>query len=147
MSVILDVINKTSIPWEMINDIIDYSGPEDLGEFVILVTDSDKDMAGGSDWRGDEFRINHYSIPFIRIETNPDLEYPFEIKGVENEGYRRYTVLDRNELVMYLIAHELRHLWRARREDVIDRKAAETDSDDYAIKTIEEWRKMRGNST
>jgi hypothetical protein len=83
-------------------------------------------------------------LPIVTVETNPDLRYPFEITGVKEKGYLRYSVLNREELLVYLISHELRHLWQGRNNSSLDDYGSQQDADVYAVEKVEAWRKICG---
>ncbi|MGA2800310.1 MAG: hypothetical protein ABSE71_03200 [Candidatus Micrarchaeaceae archaeon] len=139
-----DILNKTALDNAIIEMLVDFPQLEGLGDFIILIKDctSEQPIRANGFWEGNYNFIESYSTPFLKVETHPNLEYPFKIDGVREKGYLSYVVLDRKELILYLIAHELRNLWQARNKTALDNKQSETDADSFAIKTVKEWRKL-----
>ncbi|MGA2800306.1 MAG: hypothetical protein ABSE71_03180 [Candidatus Micrarchaeaceae archaeon] len=115
-----------------------------LGDYVLIIKDTGVTIKANSNWDGDINNIHKDSLPIVTVETNPDLKYPFEITGVKEKGYLRYSVLNREELLVYLISHELRHLWQGRNNSSLDDYGSQQDADVYAVKKVEAWRKMGG---
>ncbi len=139
-----DLINKTRFSYDAIKELVEFPKLQGLGSFIIIVKDCQKTIKAGGQWEGDANNIAKLSIPVMIIQTSPKLKYPFKIEGVKKEGYLNYVVSDRKELILYLITHELRNLWQARKKYPLSPTAHENDADTYAIKTVEEWRKGAG---
>jgi hypothetical protein len=70
------------------------------------------------------------------------MRYPY-VRPALPGGYRRVRFQNQQELLVYLLAHEWRHLWQwsypaAKR--LGGRGVSEVDADLYAIRCLERWR-------
>lgn len=137
----MDLINKTEISSDRIREIIEFCGLNDLGDYVMIVKDCDIPIRASGHWDGGISSVAPSYLPVISVEISKEIKYPFEITGVEEKGYLRYLVLSREELFVYLIAHELRHLWQARSNQPFDDYQSQRDADKYAVDRVEAWRK------
>jgi len=167
------LINKSQWPDEKIKQMIEFAS-EPLGIKVMKVV-CRTSMKGSYDgWSSHaekeieiEIRrdskdsrkyphINNYSRKAIwRNETEPRADgnyYKVRI-GWKKTGYLRYLVLSKEEHILHVIAHELRHQWHKKRcsrsmwcygtnSGKRTKMGDETDCDAYGINTVRRWRKL-----
>lgn len=82
----------------------------------------------------------------VTIPPKPDRPGKIRVKWIEWKGYLGGVCYNRAEALVYLLAHELRHLWhakgkRGRRVWGARGKYSERDADAYAIGKLRHWRR------
>ena len=70
--------------------------------------------------------------------------------NIDTGGYIDHILLSREEAVVHVIAHELRHLWQAKvkkgyRVWGTRGQFSDRDADAFAIRKTREWRRQYGN--
>lgn len=139
----MDLVNKTGINYDKVLELIRFCEPEKVKDYIIIVGDCNTDIKANSQWNGEINNISDSSLPVITVQTNEKIDYPFEITGVKEKGYLWYKVSNREELIVYLISHELRHLWQAINHVELDEHWSQRDADVYAKNKVDEWRKKQ----
>ena len=85
--------------------------------------------------------------PLVVVRISSGAEYPsYSLPG--RGGYLPALFLSRDEEVLCVIAHELRHLWQAKHQKGwrvwgARGQFSERDADAYAIRKVREWRKIK----
>ena len=141
------VKNTTDIPTEMLRDIVRFVCPPGVAGFDVRLNNT---------------RIGHYSgrayaegsayhdraCAFVVLRIGPPSHFP-DRGGRQHHrgGYLPAPWLaDRTEALVYLAAHELRHLWqgrvpRGRRVWGARGQYSERDADAYALRMLRAWRR------
>lgn len=76
------------------------------------------------------------SRPWILVEVD---SRPTIVPGVPPAPYLPKPPMSRAELVLFTLAHELRHLWQWRNRMPLD----ERDADVYALRALRRWRRTQ----
>jgi len=149
--------NKTNIPLDDIHTAILFVAPKGITNFTVTVNPTDKHI-----W-------NAYSYPF---KPTPSVKFYFQeedimfpqmsnTRAAKVAGYSPICLLkNRYELLIYLFAHELRHIWQAtvskrnfniqkigkyideNGSEQFTRYHMERDACQYAKKMLERYRKL-----
>lgn len=150
--------NSTAIPNGLVREIIRFTRPPGIGNFDVMVKNAKcgSHLKGGAYHGGSSY--HHSRRPFVVLSTAEQAGkrrwrmYPCihrmyqygQLKG------RRYYLADRIECLVYLAAHELRHLWQAQAPKGSKRRGmvwgsrgrfSEVDTESYAIRKLREWRR------
>ena len=132
--------NTSKISRQEIRKAINFVRPSGISNFDIWVKKG-VDFCGRAYYHGCAFG-NHFR-PYVVVRTNLKLVYPrvYEREG----GYLRITVYSNAEALVFIVAHELRHLWQARhvgwRYYGSKGRFSERDADCYALHKLREWRR------
>lgn len=159
------VNNTTNMPNELIREIIAFVRPSGLSKFDVMVKNGEH-IAGRAYYKGSGYHST--ADPFIvcripetkgtkktyaqmgaitlkQIITNyPRLLHTYQIGHLKD---KRYWLADRTECLVYIIAHELRHIWQAGMKNKRGYypksrgKFSEIDSEGYALTMLRAWRK------
>ncbi len=149
------LINSTKIPSEVLDFIIRYCCPKKLNKFRVYIKYFEDQFAGTA--YTDENRIS------LRINKKLRLPMTCNHKQLYKFGYTdRSMLMTQDELLVSLIAHELRHLWQMRvskqdfskttlfkfdfmGEEFEAMYKMEKDASDYSRKMLLKWRKFVKN--
>lgn len=164
----MKVKNTTDIPNDVVREIISFTKPSGISKFDVIIRNGVqlrgwahtkptrrpyKNRHGADAVKLGTFVMMELKDPYIdcilptkqsHTEKFPRklLTYQYgQLKG------RRYYLASRTEALVYLIAHELRHLWqakgKARRGYVWGSRGrySEIDTESYAIKMLRAWRR------
>ena len=145
----MQLTNTTSIPNEKLRLIIRTVRPSGISNFDLMIKNSEGNNCCGRCYtRGSSY---HYSTkPFIVIRIpKKQGNYPYTTYG--GEGYIPFIILNKIEDVLYVIAHELRHIWQSKikkgyRVWGARGQFSERDADAYAIRKVREYRRNTNNS-
>lgn len=156
--------NTSDIPTEKIHEMIEFVRPKRIGHVTVYLKNKEKKVYYGStnttnrvelSITKDENRFpyfNDYSIHYFIRYKDPktgcvELK-PSNKKTGRRGGYIDNLMLSRDECLVHLLAHELRHIWQTyhtgRRGKVKYARGnhSERDADAYAIKMQRKWRKI-----
>ena len=131
--------NTSDLPRALILEVIRSVRPAGLSRLVITVKGS-KSHWGGWAYHG----CRRCSVK-IGNRTFPMWYEPYQYG--QHKG-KRYWIADRTELLVVIMAHELRHLWQGRRR--ANRRGyvwgargrySEVDTEAYAIRMLRAWRR------
>jgi len=147
--------NTTTIPNETIREVVRFCLPSGVRNFDVRVTNHlqatpNYPVAGKAYWKG--CSLHETSNPFIiaRVEKS---DAPAFVK-VYQYGHlkgKRYWLANRVEKLVYVVAHELRHLWQAKAKNKAGYnwgsrgRFSEIDTESYAISKLQAWRKAKNN--
>lgn len=139
--------NTTKIPNEQLRQIIRFVKPSGLTKFSIWIKNSNYGFAGRA----------YSSMMYATIRIPKKNQYPY-LRDVDSDrrnivigratrGYLPSLILSKEEGIVNIIAHELRHLWQAthKRGRIWGSrgKYSERDADAYAIRMMRKWRKQQ----
>jgi len=138
------VKNYTDIPNDLITEMIRFARPSGIANFDVRI----------SNFRGTSCRGRAYSsgsgyhdraCPFIIVSVAPS--HKFQRANWPARGAYLPTVWgSREEAVLWVLAHELRHLWQAThsRGRVWGSRGtmSERDADAYALHKLRKWRRL-----
>lgn len=138
------IVNTTTIDQELVKEIIRFVRPSGISNFDVMVKNGEY-LAGKAYYKGSSYHAT--ADPFV-IARVPGKKYPRILKTyqIAHLKGRRYWLADRTEALVYLLAHELRHLWQAKsttKRWYYPRsrgKFSEIDTESYAITMLRAWR-------
>jgi hypothetical protein len=164
------VKNYTKYDTKKLKEMIRFCKPSKITNFDIVFKNTDTGVCGRAYCAG--CSLHSTSAPFVTIRIGDEerfikkaikkgvcradgspinwkhLRYPriIDYNGEKKRGYIRYIALDKDEHIVHVIAHELRHLWQSKvteghRVWGARGKFSERDADAYAIRKTREWRK------
>lgn len=129
--------NNTNIETQKIREFIKFSKPSGVSKFHITFKTSGWGISGRA----------YTGRNKILISVGKS-DYPYVYKaGRCCRGYLSYIVLNQDEDILGIIAHELRHLWQSKHRKGYRVHGSrgvysERDADAYAIRKIREYRKL-----
>ena len=142
--------NTTDLPNELIREIIRFVRPPGIRNFDVMVKNNltGHYLGGHAFMYGSDYH-DRKRTPFVVLRVTPRMNRPRrhwtyqygQLKG------RRYYLANREEVLVYLAAHELRHLWQAKTRNKAGYawgsrgRFSEIDTDSYAIGKLREWRR------
>lgn len=137
--------NSTDFSNERVRQIVRFVKPSGISNFDVMVKNSSKRFYGRSYGAGSSYHST--SNPFVVVRISPD-ETKFPFQFTEHGGYLSHLVLSREELLVSVMAHELRHQWQTKhprgwRVHGARGQYSERDADAYAIRKVREWRKCQ----
>jgi hypothetical protein len=150
----MKLINTTTISNEKIREVIRFVRPPGIRKFNVKVTNRRHWHLGGhADVAGNGVLLRVadqqpiYTSKLNGAVVKQVMMYPrihrmYQIGQLKG---RRYYIADRIECLVYLAAHELRHLWQTkhRRGRPWGSRGvySEIDADSYAIRKLRAWRR------
>lgn len=167
------VKNTTTIPSNLVREIIQFVRPSGISNFDVMVKNGEH-LVGKAYYKGSGYHST--ADPFIvcrvpqetrirkihqTIVSKTQFEGGISVINQEINNFpcklltyqighlkgRRYWLADRIEALVYLIAHELRHLWQAKMKNKKGYypksrgRFSEIDTEGYAITMLRAWRK------
>lgn len=148
------VKNFTTIPDEIVREIIRHTVPSGVKNFDVRVSNLGSSSVGSSKRAGIAGRAyprssyHDRNCPFVvcRIDAldKPSYYQPYQY-GQHKD--KRYWLYNRVEKLVVLMAHELRHLWQFKQKNKRGYcwgsrgKCSEVDTEAYAINRLRAWRK------
>ena len=135
--------NTTDLTNEDVRKIIYFVRPPNISNFDVMVKNG-KALAGRAYYKGSGYHSTAHPFVVCRL---PD-KYPKTLKTYQIGQLRgkKYFLLNKMEALVYVLAHELRHLWQSK----IKRgyrvwgsrgQFSEIDTESYAIHKLREFRK------
>lgn len=163
------VTNTTNLDNELIREIIKFVRPSGISNFDVMVKNSgDKYIAGTAYTQGNNtYHATNHPFVVCRIPTGKDkIIYGFKgskdnpvtwvekhypmMQSVYQYAHlkgKRYYIANKTEALVYVLAHELRHLWQAKTKNKSGYypksrgRFSEIDTEGYAITKLRAWRK------
>ena len=147
--------NTSNFTDAQVREIIDFVKPRKVRNFELIVKPSKHSYSGKayptgySTYRSTSSGFTTMPTAICKIGIRP---YPLWTAS-NNHGYIRMLLLSREECLVMLIAHELKHLWQARplkrhpgRPKGARGKYSEREADCYAYRMVRSWRKLHNIS-
>jgi len=141
--------NSTDIEDDTIREIIRFVRPPNISNFDVMIKNS---KYGGVRGRAYTKGSSYHSTasPFVIVSVQKTEIKKF-LTTSGHGGYIAFKIRSRLEMVIFVMAHELRHMWQAKipkgyRVWGAKGKFSERDADAYAIRKLREWRKHETNS-
>jgi len=148
--------NTTDIPREQVMEVLRFVMPPGL-------TRTRVDVQNRLDWHIGGHAVPQSNRVLLRVgkqrviftaKRNGEVRYQCWMYPRKHQTYqygqlkgRRYYIADRIECLVYLAAHELRHVWQYHRKNnrgVVwgsRGRFSEIDADSYAIRKLRQWRR------
>lgn len=128
---------------KQIRKIINFVKSSRIANFDVWVKNSSKRFYGRAYYKGTQYHNRNCPYVVIRIGKN---KYPYYCNREKGTGYLSFEVYSAEELLVHLLAHELRHLWQSKvkkgyRVWGARGQFSERDADAYAIHKVREWRR------
>lgn len=164
----MKVTNTTKIPNEIIREVIRFTRPPGIKNFDVMIKNSSDYFLAGRAYTKGNSTYHATADPFIVCRI-PKPDY---VKEVVQRGTgfivkrkrksfprklrtyqighlkgKRYWLADQTECLVYILAHELRHLWQAKAKNKSGYypksrgRFSEIDTEGYAITMLRKWRK------
>jgi hypothetical protein len=144
MEGVMKLKNHTDIPTDFIKEVIRFVRPSGISKFDVRISNH-----GGSKARGVAYSKGsgyHSTVdPIVIVSVAPASRFKRYITW-EHGGYLPIPIGSREEAIVVIIAHELRHLWQAKvkmghRVWGARGQFSERDADAYALHKLREWRR------
>jgi len=135
--------NTTTIPDDLIREVIRFVRPPGISNFDVRVSNTARGIAGRAYPQGSGYHDRACPFAVLRVGR----VWPLGASAPRRAGYLwtpRFE--DRIEGLVFIAAHELRHLWQARGIKRGRAKGArgngfsERDADTYAYEQLARWR-------
>jgi hypothetical protein len=116
--------------------------PSNVTKFDISIKNSSWGNKGKAYWNGCSYHSTN--SPLVTIGLSAKTKYPY--RTTQGKGYIGFTLYTLKEVAVFIIAHELRHLWQAKvkrgwRVWGSKGRFSERDADAYAIHKVREYRR------
>lgn len=135
--------NYTDIPNDSIKYVIRFVRPPAIAGFDVKICNSTRYARGMAYASGHSYHDR--ACPFINISI-PRTERGARHKTTSRKGYLGVWLGSREECLVFLLAHELRHLWQGKvkrgyRVWGARGQFSERDADAYALGKLRQWRR------
>jgi len=142
----MKITNTTNIPNEKIREFIKLVKPSGISNFDVTIKNYKYTGIRGVAYPyhlGSSYHRSNKPFIIVSVQKGED-GYPR--KRIGRKGYLTYTLLTKDEAILHVIAHELRHLWqkvhpKGYRVWGARGKFSERDADAYALRKVREYRK------
>jgi hypothetical protein len=134
--------NYTNIPNDKIREMTSFVRPPGISNFDVRISNSKTRVYRGCCYYNGAY-CHATTHPFIVVRITPNENYfPIYTIYKKGKGYIDHHLLSREEAVILVIAHELRHLWHKKipkgyRVWGARGQYSNRDADAYAIKKLE----------
>jgi hypothetical protein len=161
--------NTTKFSRERIAEILQFSMPPDMPDFDATITNRFADHFRGVCYQYGCLLHERPHKPLVIARVNPnEAQFPFWIErgdgkrsrahgggnraavaqttNIRRRGYISTWLRSPEECLVYVLAHELRHLWQRDYKNnwvfgAKGKKSSERDADSYAIRKLRQWRR------
>lgn len=140
--------NSTAIPNDTIRTVLRAVCPPGVTGYDVRVGTSRGVLHGRAYAKGSSYHAT--AAPFVNLYIGRADQFPAPPCAPHRAGYLpRPWLASQVEALVYLAAHELRHLWQARipkgrRVFGARGQYSERDADAYAIRMLRQWRRREG---
>jgi len=141
----MKVKNTSFFKTAKIKEVIRFVKPPGITKFDIWIKTGHK-----RDWRGRAYfsgcSYHETFCPYVSLAISPKNKYPIIHVPEQKRGYLPFKAFTDIELLVNLVAHELRHLWQKKhpkgwRVWGSRGQFSERDADAYAIHKVRQWRR------
>ena len=158
--------NTTDIPTDLVREIIRFTCPSGVHHYDVELRNSGDHYGGRAYVGGSSYHRNRKRFVVLRIGTKPKAVcvsrlngkparivyrpmFPFMLSPYQYGQHkgRKVWIANRVEMLVYLAAHELRHLWQAKAKNKAGYawgsrgRYSEVDTEAYALNKLRAWRK------
>ena len=135
--------NYTNVATSTIREMVRFAVPPGVAGFDVRVNNTGARFRGRAYAEGNS--IHDRPCPFIIVSIGRSERLP-PIDVRHRGGYLPMPAMSREEMLLVLLAHELRHLWqgrvkRGRRVYGARGQYSERDADAYALRALRHWRR------
>lgn len=127
-------VNTTHLPDREVRRLVRFARPHGLRTVEVELGRTQERYVADSYPHAALVRVRvgfQHRFPYVHRHSCADLR----------RGYLSWGLLaSATELLVALLAHELRHCWQAQRGWAIEGRASETDADQYALAVLARWR-------
>jgi hypothetical protein len=136
--------NHTDIPTDFIKEVIRFVRPSGISKFDVRVVNHVGTAGRGVAYPRGSGYLNT-APPFVIASIAPRKRFKRYV-ATGSGGYLPIPIGSREEAIVVILAHELRHLWqhkvkRGRRVWGARGQFSERDADAYALHKLREWRR------
>lgn len=141
------VVNTTTLDTALLRDVIRFVCPPGVAGFDVRLSNCSNGAFKGRAYPEGSSWHDRRATWFINLYIGPAALFPRTPRPPVRSGYLPTPWLrDQTEALVYLCAHELRHLWqgrvpRGRRVWGARGQYSERDTDAYAIRMLRAWRR------
>lgn len=134
---------------ELIREIINFVRPPDITDFDVWIKNSRRGFAGKAYCYGCSYHDRMCPYILVRVGT---YKYPMVHRYRGMKTSPAITLMDWHDTLVYLIAHELRHLWQAKAKNKrgyyrgSKGRFSEIDTVSYGKSMLIKWRASKGLS-
>lgn len=136
--------NYTDIDSDFIRDVIRAVRPAGISNFDVRVSNTDHKRGAGTAYYGGS-GYHDRACPFVVVRVAKTEAKARDLGLWRSGAYLKYAVGSRREVLVAIMAHELRHLWQANhtRGKVWGSKGrfSERDADAYALQMLRRYRR------
>lgn len=134
--------NYTDLPDATVRAMIAHAKPPGVAGFNVRISNAASWYRGRAYSQGSSYHDR--ACPFIVVSVAKRPTFP--AREPSRGGYLPSPPMSRTEAVLFILAHELRHLWQARvprgrRVWGARGKFSERDADAYALRALRHWRR------
>jgi hypothetical protein len=136
----MKIENNTKFPTELARKLIEFARPSGISKFQVRIRNTGYSYKG----RAYTFR-NRIDIFYNHKNKYPRYYHPYQLCGQKG---KKHWVANATELMLWIFAHELRHLWQAKQKNKRGYawgsrgKFSEVDTEAYSLRKIREFRKQ-----
>lgn len=134
--------NRTDIPSDLIRRMVAFAKPPGVAGFDVRVSNYGRDgVRGVAYYEGSACHDRACPFVVVSVQRGPRLA-----PRQAHDGYLPMPAMTREEAVLTVLAHEMRHLWqskvrRGRRVWGSRGVFSERDADAYALRALRHWRR------
>jgi hypothetical protein len=145
--------NYTNFRNETIREIIQFARPNGIANFDIEIKNYRYGTHRGTCYPEGCPGYHHTVNPLVVVSiTKNENAFPLYEKHKNGRGYISSLLVSREEALVHVIAHELRHLWQAKvkrgyRVWGARGQFSDRDADAYAIRRTRQWRSKYNSSS
>ncbi len=136
--------NYTDIPTAAVRRMIDFCRPPGISGFDVRVSNlGGKGCRGRAYYQGSAYHDRACPFVVVSVQRGPHVS---AVPVRRRSGYLPMPAMSREEALLFVLAHELRHLWqsrvkRGRRVYGARGQYSERDADAYALRALRHWRR------
>lgn len=130
---------------EVVRAIIKFVRPSGVKNFDVMIKNSDGGIAGTCYPEGSSYHAtrNPFIVCRVPFDKFPRMMKPYQYAQLKGKSY---PIMNLEEACVYIMAHELRHLWQAKAKNKrgythgSKGRYSEIDTESYAIGMLRKWR-------